>query len=67
MLKGTQEPVCGLQNIDLANDTIKILGIHFSYNKKIQTEKNHLITFKNIQNALNMWITRTFTLEKKLF
>ena len=30
ILKGTQEKVCGLQNIDLTNDTIKILGTHFS-------------------------------------
>ena len=40
ILKGAQEAVCGLQNIDLTNDTIKILGTHFSYNKKIQTERN---------------------------
>ena len=35
ILRGAQEAVCGLENTDLTNDTIKILGIHFSYNKKI--------------------------------
>ena len=34
ILKGAQETVCGLQNIDFTNDSIKILGIHFSDNKK---------------------------------
>ena len=51
VLKGAQEVVCGLKNIDLTNDTIKILGIHFLYNKKIQTERNYLITVKKIQKV----------------
>ena len=34
ILKGAKEAVCGLQNIDLVNDTIKILGIHFVCDKK---------------------------------
>ena len=34
-LKGVTEAVCGLKSVDLSNDTIKILGIHFSYNKII--------------------------------
>ena len=66
ILKVTQEAVRGLQNIDLTNDTIKILGIHFSQNKKIQTERNYLTTVKKIQKALNVWITRTLTLERKI-
>ena len=41
-----QESICGLQNIDLNNETIEILGIHFSYNKIIQTERNYLTTVK---------------------
>ena len=36
ILKRAQEAVCGLQNINLTKDTIKILGIHFSYNKKFK-------------------------------
>ena len=38
-LKGVEEAVCGLKCVDLSNDTIKILGIHFSYNKKSSNEK----------------------------
>ena len=65
ILKGTQEAICDLQNIDLTNDIIKIPAIHFSYNKKNQTERNYLITVKKIQKALNVWIIRTLTLEGK--
>ena len=32
-LKGVTEAVCGLKWVDLSNATIKILGIHVSYNK----------------------------------
>ena len=65
ILKGVQEAVCGLQNIDLTNDAIKILRIYFSYNEKIQTERNFLTTVKKLQKALNIWITRALTLEGK--
>ena len=65
ILKRAQKAVCGLQNTELTNDTIKILGIHFSYNKKIQRERNYLTTAIKIQKALNVWITRALTLEGK--
>ena len=64
--EGAQVAVYGLQNIDLTSDRIKILGIRFSYNKKIQTERNYLNTVKKIQKALNVWITRAVTLEGKI-
>ena len=35
ILKEAHEEVCGLQNIDSTNDTIKVVEIHFSYDKKI--------------------------------
>ena len=38
-LKGVQVEVCGLCCIDLNNDTLKILGTYFSYNKKLKKEK----------------------------
>ena len=43
-LRGVKEAVCGLKCIDLSNDSIKILGIHFSYNKKVQMQNNFLTT-----------------------
>ena len=41
-LKGVQVAVCGLRCIDLNNDTLKILGTHFSYNEKLKEENNFL-------------------------
>ena len=66
ILEGVQKAVYGLQNIDLTNDAIKIFGIHFSYNEKIQTERNFSTTVKKLQKALNVWMTRTLTLEGKI-
>ena len=37
-LKGVETAVCGIQNIDLNKDAIKIIRINFSYNKAIQNE-----------------------------
>ena len=37
--------------IDLTEDVIKILGIYFSYNKKLEQEKyflNHLVKIRNL-------------------
>ena len=67
ILKGAQETVCGLQNIDFANDSIKILGIHFSDNKKnSDREKLFNQCQKNSKKTLNVWITRTLVLEGKI-
>ena len=53
-LKGVTEAVCGLKSVDLSNDTIKILGIHFSYNKKVQMQNNFITTIKKIQQVLRL-------------
>ena len=36
VLKGVKVAVCGIQCVDLVLDTIRILGMHFSYNKKLK-------------------------------
>ena len=41
--------VCGLHCIDLNNDTLKILGLYFSYNEKLKDEKNFYKTVIDIQ------------------
>ena len=39
VLKEAQAVVCGMRCIDLRNEYIKILGIYFSYNQKINNEQ----------------------------
>ena len=51
-LKGVTEAVCGLKSVGLSNDTIKILGIHFSYNKKVQMQNSFITTIKKIHQVL---------------
>ena len=40
VLKNVKVVVCGMKCVDLCKDTIKITGVHFSYNKTKQNEKN---------------------------
>ena len=41
-LKGFTIELCGMECIDLTNSSVKILGIHFSYNKNIENEENFI-------------------------
>ena len=52
--------------VDLKTDTLKILGTHFSYTKKLKDEKDIYRTAKNIQRVLKMRKMRNLTLEGKI-
>ena len=52
--------------VDLKNDTLKILGTHFSYNEKLKEERNFYTTVTNIQRVLKIWKMRNLTLEGKI-
>ena len=41
VLKSVKVAVCGMKCIDLCNDTIKITGVHFSYNKEKRNKKKN--------------------------
>ena len=42
ILKGLAMELCGMECIDLTKKSVKLLGIHFSYNKKIEIEDNFI-------------------------
>ena len=46
-MKGVSLALCGMDCIDLTKKTIKVLGIHFSYNKKLETEENFIRRLEN--------------------
>ena len=48
VLKGVKVAVYGIQCLDLVLDTIKILGAHFSYNKKLKEERNFCLILASI-------------------
>ena len=52
--KGIKVALCGMECIDLMDDIVKILGIYFSYNKKIEPKKNFLTHIVKIQNILKL-------------
>ena len=54
-LNGVEIAVCGMKNIDLTKDAVKIIGISFSYNKAIQNELNSRTTISKIQAVLKLW------------
>ena len=66
MLKSVKVTVCGMECIDLCNDKIKIIGIHFSYNKEKRNEKKFLESITKIQNVLKVWPMNCLTLEGKI-
>ena len=52
-----------MECINLTDYVIKILGIYFSYDKKIKQEKNLLNNIAKIQNILQFWKFGDLTIE----
>ena len=65
-LKGVLEALCRLKSINLTTDTIKILGVHFSYNDTLKVQNNFLDTVKSIQQVLRFWNSRMLSLEARI-
>ena len=42
-----------MKNINLTKESIKMLGVHISYNKKIEDDLNFTKTIKNLCNVIN--------------
>ena len=66
VLKGVSLEFCGMDCIDLTKKTIKVLGIHFSYNKKLETEENFIRHVWKIEKVLKLWRMRNLTLQEKI-
>ena len=45
---------------------MKILGIHFSCNKKTENEENIIKLIKKIENVLKIWRTRNLTVQSQI-
>ena len=51
VLNGVQVALCDMKCVNLNNETVKILGVHFSYNKNLEQDKNfsdHIVKIENI-------------------
>ena len=40
VLNGVQVALSGMKCVNLNNKTVKIIGVHFSYNKNLEQDKN---------------------------
>ena len=65
-LKGVDMAVCGMQTVDLTKDSIKILGIYFSYNINLMNQKNYCKTITSIHGILKLWRMRNLSIEGKI-
>ena len=58
--------VSGVLCIDLNIDSLKRLGTHFSYNKKLKEKKNVYNIVTDIQEVFKIWQIRNLILEGKI-
>ena len=66
VLKGVKLALGGIECVKLNNDVIRILGTCYSYEKKLENEKNFLNHIIKLQNILNMWRMRKLYLPGKI-
>ena len=65
-LKGAIGALYGFTPVDLTTNTVKILGMHFSYNATLHEEKNFLEIVKKMEKILQIWRMRSLTLQGKI-
>ena len=65
VMKGVKVALCGVECVNLLTNTIKILGIYFSCNKKLD-EMNFLDQITKLLKVINIWKMRKLSLLGKL-
>ena len=65
VLKKVSLALCDMDCIDITKKTIKILGIHFSYNKKLENVENFIRYGRKIEKVLKLLKMRNLTVEGK--
>ena len=66
VLKEVQVALCGMKCVNLNHKTVKILGVHFSYNKNLEQDKNFCEHIVKIENILKLWRMRQLTLKGRI-
>ena len=65
-LKGVQVAVCGMRCIDLVSNIVKILGIYYSYNEKLEIQENFKRHIIKIERILRIWRMRDLSIADKI-
>ena len=66
VLKRVNVALCGMKCLDLTKGCTKVLGVHISYNRKLQDDKNVCDTVKNLSNVIKLWRMKHLSLEGKI-
>ena len=66
VLKGMKVALCGMRCVNSHEDTIKTLGIHYSYNKQLENDQNFKKYIAKIENVVKLWRARNLSLEVKI-
>ena len=66
VMKRVKVALCGVECVNLLTNAIKILVIYFSYNKKLENEKNFLDHITKLQKVINIWKMRNLSLLGKI-
>ena len=64
--RGVDIALCGMKSVNLLTDSVKILGVYFSYNEEISKEKNFINVINKIEKVLAVWRMRSLTLAGKI-
>ena len=64
--KNETTALCDLKNVSLLHDTVRVLGVHFSYNHNLYIDRNFLCCIKKLQDVLRAWGMRFLTLGGKV-
>ena len=60
-MKAVEGAFCGVKCLNFLSDSIKILGVHFSYSQSLYNDRNYLTVLKSVQEVLNLWSARGLT------
>ena len=66
VLKEAHMALCGMERVNLKNSTIKILGIHFLYSKRLVNDENYKRYIIKFETLLKLWRMRQLTIEGKI-
>ena len=58
VVNGVQVALCAMKCINLNKETVKTLGVHFSYNKNLEQVKNVSKHILKIESILKLWRMR---------
>ena len=65
VLNGVQVALCRMKCVNLNNETVTILGVHFSYNKNLEHDKKIFQTYCQNRKHLKIMAHETVNFKRK--